>query len=149
MKRGRKPSLIKSCPKCGDTNKDNFGPNKRRSDGLQVWCKSCASKHFSSNAYRYSLKYNYGLSEEDYRNLLQKQKGVCALCNLPFSGTKGQSPNSPVVDHDHVTGQIRGIIHHSCNHMLGHAYDNPKILAAGIAYLTTQTIKQMDYQPHN
>jgi len=44
--------------------------------------------------------------------MLQMQGGVCALCRKPIDlKIKGEL----VVDHDHVTGQIRGALHRSCN----------------------------------
>lgn len=41
------------------------------------------------------------------------QGGVCALCKLPMSASEA------VLDHDHGTGAIRGVLHRSCNALLG------------------------------
>lgn len=45
--------------------------------------------------------------------LMQKQGGLCALCGLPFQ------PGTAVLDHCHVTGHCRGVIHRACNSVLG------------------------------
>lgn len=44
------------------------------------------------------------------KQLLQRQGNVCALCGRGFTRADG-----PVVDHDHYTGVIRGVLHRSCN----------------------------------
>jgi len=44
------------------------------------------------------------------KQLLVKQGNVCAICGCRFTRTDG-----PVVDHDHSTGVLRGVIHRSCN----------------------------------
>lgn len=44
------------------------------------------------------------------KQLVLKQKNVCAICGQGFTRADG-----PVVDHDHDTGVIRGVIHRSCN----------------------------------
>lgn len=46
--------------------------------------------------------------------LMGKQKGRCAICQLPIKASE-----IPVLDHDHDTGAIRGVLHHSCNAVLG------------------------------
>lgn len=73
----------------------------------------------------------YGLTPEDYDNMLEAQGGGCAIC--------GRSPEEEsrrlCVDHDHETGENRGILCNSCNVMLGGARDDPQALARGIDYL--------------
>lgn len=44
------------------------------------------------------------------KQLLSRQGNVCAVCGKPFTRADG-----PVVDHDHGTGVIRGVLHRSCN----------------------------------
>lgn len=61
----------------------------------------------------HSLKYNYGLSIEDYDTMLQAQDGKCASC--------GKLPDKRRlnVDHDHITGEIRGLLCTRCNLVAG------------------------------
>ena len=86
-------------------------------------CKYCF------NRWR-QIRTRYGLTREDYLEILREQSGVCAIC-LGHT-TDGQKLS---VDHDHVTGEIRGLLCDACNHMLGNARDNAETLAAGIEYL--------------
>lgn len=57
----------------------------------------------------------YGLSEEDYERLLAEQGGVCAICEEPPSGRWKRL----AVDHDHETGEVRGLLCITCNTLLG------------------------------
>ena len=54
----------------------------------------------------------YGLTEETYAELLVLQEGVCAICRSAGSGRRS---DNFVVDHDHVTGKVRGLLCHPCN----------------------------------
>ncbi len=75
------------------------------------------------------LKIAYGLSPAGFDALLERQRGVCAICDRPDkSGTLR-------VDHCHDTGAIRGLLCHHCNTMLGHVRDRRMILARAIEYL--------------
>lgn len=48
--------------------------------------------------------------------LAKAQGGVCPLCGEPLDFTiKGNKGDSVVIDHDHITGRIRGALHRSCN----------------------------------
>lgn len=53
--------------------------------------------------------------------LLQAQGGNCAVCGLPVDLTTQGRNSDYVVDHCHVTGVIRGVLHRSCNSCLGKA----------------------------
>ena len=66
------------------------------------WCLSCRSAYYR--------QWKYGLSEEGYQALFDEQRGRCAVCarGVPL-----------VVDHDHETGQIRGLLCDPCNRGLG------------------------------
>lgn len=67
------------------------------------------------------LKNKYGLTEEQYAELVKKQKGLCVLCCLPLVGRID-------VDHNHKTGEVRGITHQSCNMIIGAVHDNHEVL---------------------
>ena len=80
-------------------------------------------------ARRSSLKYNYGMTLEEYDALLISQGGVCALCGKP------PTTKRLAVDHDHTTNRIRGLLHGACNLLLGTAQDDPHLLHAAIRFL--------------
>lgn len=55
---------------------------------------------------------------KQYReDLLNKQNGFCALCGERII-------DNPVLDHDHKTGYIRGVLHRGCNAFLGNIENN-------------------------
>ena len=64
---------------------------------------------------RAKLKYYYGLTDKDYTQLLRKQEGGCAICKLPQSNFKRRLD----IDHDHTTGEVRGLLCSACNRHLG------------------------------
>lgn len=51
----------------------------------------------------------------------KKQGGLCALCQQPLGKT---APLDPVLDHDHNTGAVRGVLHRGCNSLLGKLENN-------------------------
>jgi Recombination endonuclease VII len=55
----------------------------------------------------------------------------CSLCKKPF----GVGKLRPATDHNHITGEFRGIIHKSCNIAIGLLEDNPGICLRAAAYL--------------
>lgn len=78
-----------------------------------------------------SRERQYGITHAEYLALLEAQGGVCAICGNGPSKTRTLH-----VDHDHVTGTVRGLLCTRCNPMLGYAHDDVAVLQAAIAYLT-------------
>ena len=76
------------------------------------------------------LMREFGITLDQYEQLLAEQGGVCAICKSPPPGRRLMP-----VDHDHDTGVVRGILCHFCNIGLGMFKDNPKSLSAAIIYL--------------
>ena len=76
------------------------------------------------------IRRRYGLTQEDLDRLLALQDGRCSICRTQFGSTKG---SRMCIDHDHQTGQFRGLLCDNCNRMI--ARDNPTILIAGADYL--------------
>ena len=68
------------------------------------------------------------LREGEYKEMLESQGGVCAICGAMPKGRLA-------VDHDHATGQVRGLLCSPCNVALGFLRDDPIRLKAAIAYL--------------
>ena len=79
----------------------------------------------------------YGLNTAGYEAIWESQSGKCANKGCTFSADKSL-PNFTkglVVDHDHKTGRVRGLICHPCNSALGHAKDDIDRLRGLIEYL--------------
>jgi DNA-directed RNA polymerase subunit RPC12/RpoP len=68
------------------------------------------------------LRYNYGISHQEYMDRLEEQNYECAACG--DSWLEEESNKNWPVDHDHKTKIIRGIVCERCNHCIGHAYDS-------------------------
>jgi hypothetical protein len=77
------------------------------------------------------LRRKYGLALEAYDNMLIEQDGKCSICNLD-QGTIGRTL---VVDHDHITEAVRGLLCSNCNTGLGMFKDRITLLKKAIAYL--------------
>jgi recombination endonuclease VII len=81
------------------------------------------------------LKWQYGITLEEYNELLRKQGGVCLICEAaPAEIRNGKIVSFPV-DHDHKTGKVRGILCGFCNRGLGSFKDSKEFLERAIKYL--------------
>lgn len=76
---------------------------------------------------KWNLYTKYRIRIQDYERMLKEQKSLCALCECPME--------RPVVDHDHATGQVRGILCHPCNVKLPAVEDSGWMMLA-FAYLS-------------
>jgi hypothetical protein len=74
------------------------------------------------------LNTNYGISLEDYTEMVADQEGRCLICSEPT--------DKLVVDHDHKTNEVRGLLCSACNTGLGHFKDSTDRLRSAIDYLT-------------
>ena len=94
---------------------------------------------YRDKARRSWLLRTYGITLEEYNKQLELQDGKCAICNcLPetsFRGTLG-------VDHDHITGQVRGLLCRNCNQAIGLLQDSPVVLKQATDYLIKYKLKQ-------
>ena len=83
------------------------------------------------------LKIIYKITLEQYRDLLESQKGGCAICGS--SDPKRKNALRLFVDHNHKTNKIRGLLCHPCNLLMGQAEDNINILEKAISYIKSST----------
>jgi hypothetical protein len=58
----------------------------------------------------------FGLTRDAYNTILHHQRGCCAICNR--SPDKIKPKRNLAVDHNHTTGEIRGLLCYRCNHVL-------------------------------
>jgi hypothetical protein len=68
-----------------------------------------------------------------YNHILAEQENCCAICGSTATGSKNKGQFS--VDHDHITGKIRGLLCTRCNTGLGSFRDNKEFLRKAISYL--------------
>lgn len=71
----------------------------------------------------------YGLTGTDYDRMLEQQSGECAICHTVPSETLH-------VDHDHESGEVRGLLCRKCNLAIGLLGDSSDVALSASAYLT-------------
>jgi hypothetical protein len=74
----------------------------------------------------------YGMTLAEYEDLFVKQAEVCGICHKPPDNEKWRRLG---VDHDHVTGAVRGLLCGNCNRGLGMFMDDPDLLRGAIDWL--------------
>lgn len=84
------------------------------------------------------LRAKFGISLAEYDDMFAAQKGRCAICGKPETAKRNGVVKRLAVDHDHNTGQIRGLLCGRCNPMIGYAQDDPEVLTLGAMYLRRQ-----------
>lgn len=92
-----------------------------------------ASLHPARRA-MYRMKHRYGLTQEQFTEMLKKQKKRCAIC------LKRLRPDHRdyAVDHCHKTKVIRGILCHKCNMGIGFLKDDPSLFIRACEYLSPE-----------
>jgi len=106
-------------------------------------CKACRIKRRREYGRKYperirdtDLRIRYGISLADYKAMHARQGGKCAIC--------GASEEKLVVDHNHKTGQVRELLCHLCNAMIGCAREDIAILTSAVAYLQREQCSEQE-----
>lgn len=145
----RRPNLV------GLENSHGIVINKVRNQIWTIKCKHCGEEHIqnqreirndahsmSCSKYRPSnytgldrrdviIRNQYGITLEDYNNMLEAQGYKCAIC-----GNEDEVEGRRLaIDHCHTTGKVRGLLCGKCNRGLGLFYDNFTLLQNAIEYL--------------
>jgi len=114
-----------------------FHKKSNSPNGYKAECGTCAKARWQDWAdknretlresdRRRHYQREYGLSKPEAGQLVESRQGTCQICK-----TNCQI----VIDHNHATGQIRGLLCSKCNSILGFAADRVEILEAAIQYL--------------
>lgn len=99
--------------------------NKKR-NGLDSWCRACRSMYRNENC---RGRHRAVISDEMLKDIKASVK-QCVICGIE---------DALVVDHDHATGQVRGMLCNHCNRGLGHFRDDPTLLEFAAQYLYAST----------
>jgi|SaaInlStandDraft_4_1057021.scaffolds.fasta_scaffold119187_2 hypothetical protein len=92
----------------------------------RTWRKTDKAQNWQQE---YDLQRKYNISIEVKKDMYVLQDGTCAIC------LKSITFNNAFVDHNHETGEVRGLLCTCCNIMLGQAQDSSEILMRGMQYL--------------
>lgn len=84
----------------------------------------------------------YGLTEEDFILLWEKQDGRCAMCTKAFTRAR-----PPCIDHCHATFTVRGLLCGTCNYTLGVFHDDFEWFRNTADYLNYPTADQVFEDP--
>ena len=114
------------------------------------YCKDCGNKKRrqykqsprpGQNYIRQRNLKSYGLTVDQYDEMLTAQGGVCAICNLPETHVSSftKKIRRLSIDHDHKTGKIRGLLCSSCNRAIGLLGDDAERIKAVLTYLEKST----------
>lgn len=88
-----------------------------------------------AKAYRRARHFmkRYGITVEEYETRVADQRGLCAACGRVPQGERHHAELH--VDHDHETGQVRGLLCSPCNMALGLLSDDPNRMRGLIRYI--------------
>jgi hypothetical protein len=76
------------------------------------------------------MKRRYKISRDGVLALASAQAGYCAICESELGPSRKTH-----IDHDHVTGAVRGLLCHRCNTGLGMFRDDADVLMSAVKYL--------------
>lgn len=111
-------------------NKAYYEANKEKTKKRNKANYEANKRHYLEVAAIRKRRWSYGIEAAEYASLLEKQRGVCAICKKTCDG------GALCVDHDHVTGRIRGLLCKRCNSALGFFNDDEELLQRAIMYLS-------------
>jgi hypothetical protein len=118
------------CKKCNKDRTDAWtAANPEKAKDIQA-------RHYAKHrteAKEYYIQKTYGLSPEEYEALLNANGRRCYICDKHES----ECAKGLHVDHNHITGKIRGVLCFSCNAAIGYLKESPELLDRAKAYITS------------
>lgn len=128
------PEGMKYCPRCDQVKSiDEFGKNRAEKSGLTAYCLGCHNIVMREQRIKrdgstrnFHLKRRYGLTEGEVDEMIARQGGKCMIC---------RTAPAEHVDHDHKTGEVRGVLCFNCNGGLGQFKDRRDTMSRAIGYL--------------
>lgn len=130
------------------TAKKNWTEEERKAAQRDYYAKNRERKRATNDAWRKAnpdkekntyLKSRYGITLEQYEHMFTECNGTCMICN-----EHGDTSKDLFVDHNHDTGDIRGLLCYQCNFALGHFKDSIPLLLKAVEYLTNKPYYPVD-----
>lgn len=126
-----KASGLATCCRCGATKSlDDFNKNPMSANGRESYCRECRTVVNAENADSRRDQYvfrTYGIHRDALLEMVKAQNNRCLIC-----GQEGDL----VIDHDHATGVVRGLLCRGCNTGIGLLGDDCERMRSAIAYLS-------------
>lgn len=134
----------KRCPKCKTPKKlEEFGGSTDTGWWRTSWCRTCLCKHkkekYRANhngakekALAWHRNNTYGIDDDTYQMMVFMQGGVCAICG---QSQRAKNTNELCIDHNHVTGQVRGLLCQTCNMLTGFIEKDRERVKKAVKYL--------------
>jgi hypothetical protein len=142
-----------NCTKCGeDKDESNFRVRTNLKRGYHSWCRECENienrkrylpkpsrtKNVRSedevkvDSKKRMLKHRYSIDYDTYSQMYADQDGKCKICGdyKELGGHGGL-----LIDHCHITKEVRGLLCNKCNSGLGMFNDNEELLLRAINYI--------------
>jgi len=122
---GHGPTL-KTCSDCGLEKPltEFYKKDRKKSDRRDGKCKACRISRQREKI--------LGVTNEDYWAMYWEQGGRCGICRRRLYSKRY---NAFCVDHNHSTGEIRGLLCHNCNRALGMLQDDPTTLRRAVEWV--------------
>ena len=161
-------SMLKVCGDCKvEKPASEFNKDKGKLDGLHWCCVVCRKKYrqqpkvkAATSEYNkaqrlknpeatkkrdreYTLRRYWGMTTDEFEKLMIKHNRKCGICGKK---ERSSAKKPLVIDHDHKTGAIRGLLCDNCNRGIGLLQDSKKLLQNAIAYLD-QVLEAQDKKP--
>jgi hypothetical protein len=105
---------------------------KRNAQKAREYTKTWQKTNHGKNK---MLLNKYGITLEQYNQMLEKQLHACAICKQPEKQIVWGKTKRLAVDHDHKTGKVRGLLCQKCNTTLGRYEDDPYVWENFMNYL--------------
>lgn len=127
----------KRCPACNLIKPlQAFHRNSQRATMRGSYCKECV-KNAGDAAHRKLLTRNrriesYNITVEEYERLEQQQNNACKICGVSAERVRYKTL---VIDHDHSTGAVRGLLCPKCNAAIGLLGDDPRTVLLAAKHL--------------
>jgi hypothetical protein len=125
------------CPVCNRRRNSEWAKNNPERANTRNRAHKARNKEKVDRIHRNSkLTTVYGISIDEYEVLLSNQNGLCAICReSEVKRHRNGTLWALSVDHDHVTGKIRGLLCSACNVGIANFRENIEALEAAIEYL--------------
>lgn len=125
----RMPNGFRKCTECGavvPSDDPDLAKFTRKS--------ACSETCLRAKHRRHNRSTKFGVTDDEFQKMVKRRHGRCDICHEVPAETLA-------IDHDHVTGQIRGLLCRRCNCGIGMLHGDDvarfkELVASAITYLT-------------